>query len=59
MRKFAFALLFWPRAAPQRWRGSFGTCVPDDAPQAVAEKPRTMEEVVNRVVSMRTTCMAG
>src|SRR3989442_7885140 len=52
MRKFVFALLFLAAgSAAALAPAASARALPDDTPQAVAEKPRTMEEVVNRVVS--------
>jgi len=52
MRKFVFAFLFLAAgSAAALAPAASARALPDDAPQAVAEKPRTMEEVVNRVVS--------
>src|SRR5437016_13633235 len=51
MRKFVFALLFLAAgSAAALAPAASGRALADDAPQA-AEKPRTMEEVVKRVVS--------
>src|SRR5205809_1064536 len=52
MRKFVFALLFLAAgSAAALAPAASARALPDDAPQAVAEKPRTMQEVINRVVS--------
>src|ERR1700747_664990 len=48
MRKFVFGLLFIMAASPAALAPM---ALGEDAPKASAEKPRTMEEVVNRVVN--------